>query len=95
VLFADGSVRALIDTTEQKTLTALMTRAGGEVVSTAALPSDPVATQFPTVVTVRIRGDGGQVRATIEPAEMGREDTPVRARPPAPTRTLPGPGGPR
>jgi prepilin-type processing-associated H-X9-DG protein len=69
VLFADGSVRVLIDTIEPKVMAALLTRAGGEVINLAALPSDPDPTRVPMYVSVRIRRDGDRVWATIEPTE--------------------------
>jgi hypothetical protein len=95
VLFADGGVRVLIDTIDPKTLAALMTRAGGEVIDVATVPSDPAPARVPPVLTVRIRRVGDQVRTTIEPVDPGLEDLPVRAPLVPPPPTVPRPGRPR
>jgi hypothetical protein len=72
VLLADGSVRILLDTIDPKVLAALLTRAGGEIVSWDRIASEPGPSQGPAYVTVRIRRDGERVGATIERTETGR-----------------------
>jgi hypothetical protein len=71
VLFADGSVRSLLDTIDPKVMAALLTRAGREIVSEDQRAGDAGPLQRAAYVTVRIRRDGERFRATIEPTETG------------------------
>jgi hypothetical protein len=88
VLFADGSVRAVIDTIHPNVLATLLTRVGNDAIRLDAVPSDPDPSRVPVFVTLRIRRDGDRGQATIDPAEVDR------ARPTAPAQPVSGIGVP-
>jgi hypothetical protein len=66
--FADGSVRTISDSVNPSVLAALVTRAGGEVVSADAIPGgDPASQQPPSFPVLKIRKTAaGKYAATIE-----------------------------
>ena len=64
-LFCDGTVRVIAKTMHPRTLEALMTCSGGEVISVDSIRSEPIPS-VPQVKTLKIRLDGGKATAAIE-----------------------------
>jgi hypothetical protein len=68
ILYADGSVHLVAATIDRRTLNALLTVSGGEVINFDHIPED-LSARRPAIKVLKIRVAGDKITATIEDAQ--------------------------